>query len=46
MLVRPVRTTHACNVQDVWKSRSARPTTSRKAGYAPGITYHNFRISV
>ena len=27
---------HACNFQDVWKWKSARPRTSRKAGYAPG----------
>ena len=26
---------HACNFQDMWKWKSARPTTSRKAGYAP-----------
>ena len=26
---------HACNFQDTWKWKSARPTTSRKAGYAP-----------
>ena len=26
---------HACNIQDMWKWKSARPTTSRKAGYAP-----------
>ena len=25
----------ACNFQDMWKWKSARPTTSRKAGYAP-----------
>ena len=26
---------HACNFKDMWKWKSARPTTSRKAGYAP-----------
>ena len=26
---------HACNFQDMWKWKSARPTTSRKTGYAP-----------
>ena len=26
---------HACNFQDMWKWKPARPTTSRKAGYAP-----------
>ena len=26
---------YACNFQDMWKWKSARPTTSRKAGYAP-----------
>ena len=26
---------HACNFQDMWKWKSARPTTSTKAGYAP-----------
>ena len=36
VLVRSVRTTsHACNFQDMWKRKSVRPTTSRKAGYAP-----------
>ena len=35
MLVRSVRTSHECNFQDMWKRKSARPTTSRKAGYAP-----------
>ena len=34
MLIRSVRTNQACNFQDIeWKS--ARPTTSRKAGFAP-----------
>ena len=35
MLVRSVRTSHVCIFQDVWKWKSARPTTSRKSGYAP-----------
>ena len=35
MLVRSARTSHACNFQDMWKSKSATPTTSRKAGYTP-----------
>ena len=35
MLVRSVCVNQACNVQDMWKWKSARPTTSRKAGYAP-----------
>ena len=34
--MRTVRTSHECNFQDMWKWKSARPTTSRKAGYAPG----------
>ena len=25
---------HACSFQDMWKRKSFRPTTSRKAGYA------------
>ena len=29
-------TCHACNFQDAWKWKSARPTTSQKASYAPG----------
>ena len=33
--MRSVRTSHACNFQDLCKWKSARPTTSRKAGYAP-----------
>ena len=35
MLVRSLRTSHACNFQDMSKNKSARPTTSRKAGYSP-----------
>ena len=35
MLVRSARTSHARNFQDMWKSKSATPTTSRKAGYTP-----------
>ena len=36
VLVGSARTSHACNFQwDMWKSRSA--TTTRKAGYAPGV---------
>ena len=35
VLVRPVGTSHACNFQGMWKWKSVRPTTSRKAGYAP-----------
>ena len=37
MLLRSVRTIHAYDFQDVWQLKSTRPTTSRKAGYAPGI---------
>ena len=33
-------TSHACSFQDVWKWKSARPTTSLKAGYAPGLEYN------
>ena len=33
--MRSVRTSHACNFQDMWKWKSARPTHSWKAGYAP-----------
>ena len=33
-------TSHACNFQEVWKWKSARPTTSLKAGYAPGLEYN------
>ena len=33
--MRPVRTSHACNFQDMWKWKTARPRTSQKAGYAP-----------
>ena len=33
MLVRSLRTSHACNFQDMSKNKSARP--SRKAGYSP-----------
>ena len=29
------RVSHACNFQDLWKWKSAKPTTIRKAGYAP-----------
>ena len=36
MLLRSVRTSHACNFQDMRKWNSGRPTTSRKAGYVPG----------
>ena len=32
-----VRTSHACSFQDMWKSKSAKRATNRKAGYAPGI---------
>ena len=39
MLVRSVRTSHACSLQDIWKSKSAKGATSRKAGYAPDIVY-------
>ena len=43
MFVKSVRTSHACNFQDMWKRKSARPTTNRKAGYAPGHEiYANF----
>ena len=35
VLVRSVRTSHACNFQDIWKWLSARPTSSRKACHAP-----------
>ena len=35
VLVTSVRTGHACNFQDMWKWKSARSTTSRKAGYVP-----------
>ena len=35
MLMRSVRSSHACNFQDMCKCKSARPTTVRKAGYAP-----------
>ena len=37
VLVRSVRTSHACSFQDMWKSKSAKRATSRKAGYAPGV---------
>ena len=37
MLVRSLRTSHAYNFQDMYKWKSARPTTSRKAGYAPEL---------
>ena len=33
--MRSVRTGHACNFQDMWKWKSARPTNYRKAGNAP-----------
>ena len=35
MLVRSVRVSRAYNFQDMWKRKSIRPTTSRKAGYDP-----------
>ena len=35
VLVTSVRTGHACNFQDMWKWKSARPTTNRTAGYVP-----------
>ena len=35
MLVRSVRVSRAYNFQDMWKRKSTRPTTSRKAGYDP-----------
>ena len=35
MLVRSVRVTRAYNFQDMWKRKSTRPTTSRKAGQDP-----------
>ena len=35
VLVRSVRTRHACNFQDMWKRKAARPTNTRQAGYAP-----------
>ena len=34
--MRSVRTSHAFSFQDMWKWNSARSSTSRKAGYAPG----------
>ena len=30
-----MRTSHVCSFQDMWKRKSARPTNSRKDGYAP-----------
>ena len=38
MFVRSLHTSHACNFEDMWKLKSARPTTSRKTGSAPGYT--------
>ena len=37
VLVKSVRTSYACNSQDMWKWKSARPTTNRKTGYTPGL---------
>ena len=37
--MRTVLTSHACNFQDIWKWKSARPTTGRKAGYTPEWCY-------
>ena len=42
VLVRSVRSSHACNSQDMWKWKSVKPTTSPKAGYAPV----NYKIAV
>ena len=33
--MRSVRTCHTCNFQDMYEWKTARPTISRKAGYAP-----------
>ena len=38
VLVRSVRTSQACNLQNTWKWKSARPTTSRRAGSPPLAT--------
>ena len=37
VLVRLVRSSLACNFQNMWKGKSARPTNTRKAGYAHAV---------
>ena len=42
MFVRSVHTSHTCHFHDMWKWKSARPTNSKKAGYATGVVSTEF----
>ena len=39
--MRSEHSTHASYFQEMWKWKSARPTTSQKAGYAPDENFQN-----